>query len=94
MNWVGRIRGFQFAVFWHILGAAVCAGAVSQPMWLVGRCFTGFAAGNSIVVGPIYFTEVAPPLSRGIMAGMHGGALNSGYMVAAWVRCLKSPFVL
>jgi MFS family permease len=91
MNWQGRIRAFQFSACWHIVGAAICAGTVDQAMFLVGRSVTGVGTGMSLVIGPIYFAEVAPPLSRGIMAGMHGAALNNGYMLAAWVGCPQPP---
>jgi hypothetical protein len=34
---------------------------------------------------PTYYSEVAPPHSRGLMAGAHGSFINMGYAVAGWV---------
>jgi predicted MFS family arabinose efflux permease len=34
---------------------------------------------------PIYYSEVAPPHSRGLMAGAHGTFINLGYALAAWI---------
>lgn len=94
MNRLGRIRAFQFAVFWHILGAAIQAGSVNQAMFLVGRAVTGFATGTTTVIGPSYLSEVAPPMSRGLMAGMHGCGQNTGYMISAWVSRVLNLLVL
>ncbi|KIW85245.1 hypothetical protein Z517_00635 [Fonsecaea pedrosoi CBS 271.37] len=85
MGLLGRIRAFQIASALHIVGAAIQTGSVNQAMFLVGRGITGLAAGSTIVIGPVYFSEVAPPSSRGSMAGMHGAGINTGYMLAAWV---------
>jgi hypothetical protein len=34
---------------------------------------------------PSYYSEVAPPHSRGLMAGAHGSFINMGYALAGWV---------
>jgi hypothetical protein len=34
---------------------------------------------------PTYFTEVAPPHSRGLITGAHGLFINIGYCTAGWI---------
>lgn len=34
---------------------------------------------------PTYFTEVAPPHSRGLITGAHGIFINLGYCLAGWI---------
>lgn len=88
LNIFGRIRAFQFAAFWHITGSAVGAGAMNQAMYLVHRCLIGFASGASLCIAPVYLSEIAPPLSRGAMAGMHAFGQNFGFFLGAWVSFL------
>ena len=40
---------------------------------------------------PTYYSEVAPPHSRGLMAGAHGSFINMGYAVAGWVGYALPP---
>lgn len=51
----------------------------------MARLITGLATGHTVAAMPTYFSEVAPPHSRGLMAGAHGTFINVGYAVAAWV---------
>ncbi|EXJ56256.1 uncharacterized protein A1O5_12712 [Cladophialophora psammophila CBS 110553] len=85
MNIFGRISAFRFALFWHIAGSVIGAGAMNQAMYIVHRCLIGFASGNSLCIGPVYLSEIAPPLSRGAMAGMHAFGQNFGFCLGAWI---------
>ena len=53
---------------------------------------TGFATGYAFAAMPVYLAEVAPPHSRGMMAGVHGSVVNVGYMTAAWVGYILLAF--
>lgn len=53
--------------------------------YILARVLTGLSTGHTgASMGP-YFSEVAPPHSRGLMAGAHGSIINLGYALSAWV---------
>ncbi|OIW32831.1 general substrate transporter [Coniochaeta ligniaria NRRL 30616] len=81
----GRIRGFQAAAVVGIIGSAIQTGAISPAMYIVARFITGVATGQTIAALPIYFAEVSPPHSRGLLAGAHGCFINVGYAAANWI---------
>ncbi|KAH0831568.1 putative MFS sugar transporter [Fonsecaea pedrosoi] len=82
---LGRRRTFLLACLIGLLGGSIQCGAVNQAMYLVGRALTGVPTGMLIVAMPTYFSEVAPPHSRGLMTGAHGSFINVGYFSAAWI---------
>ncbi|KAJ9638583.1 hypothetical protein H2204_004354 [Knufia peltigerae] len=82
---LGRLNGLRLAAVIGIIGAAIQTGAVNQGMYLAARVITGLSVGQVIVAMPTYYAEVAPPHSRGLMAGAHGSFINAGYALAAWI---------
>ncbi|KEF53969.1 uncharacterized protein A1O9_09764 [Exophiala aquamarina CBS 119918] len=81
----GRVRGFQICASFAIAGGAIQTGARNQGMYILARFITGFATGHAFAAMPVYFAEVAPPHSRGFMAGAHGCFINVGYASANWI---------
>ncbi|KAK5189912.1 hypothetical protein LTR96_006117 [Exophiala xenobiotica] len=81
----GRVSTFRIAAILGIIGGAVQGGAANPGMYLAGRALTGIPVGMLLAGMPIYFAEVAPPHSRGLMAGAHGTFINLGYALAAWI---------
>jgi len=82
---LGRLRGFQAAAVVGIIGSTIQTAAVNPAMYIVARFITGFATGQTFASMPIYFSEVTPPHSRGLMAGAHGVFINVGYASAGWI---------
>ncbi|KAK5459528.1 hypothetical protein LTS15_003656 [Exophiala xenobiotica] len=82
---LGRLNGLRLAAVIGIIGAAIQTAAVNQGMYLAARVITGLAVGQVIVAMPTYYSEVAPPHSRGLMAGAHGSFINAGYASSAWI---------
>jgi MFS family permease len=81
----GRPKSFQIACLIVIVGAALTAGAVNIPMFLVFRFFMGFGVGMLLVLFPMYAAELSPPRARGFLVGQHGLGLCVGYNLAAAV---------
>jgi MFS family permease len=54
MNLFGRIRAFQFSIFWQILGSVLLTASMNQPMFLVSRVVIGFATGCNASLGPTF----------------------------------------
>lgn len=67
----GRKRTIQGAALVLIIGAAICAGAVNNAMFMVGRLINGLGIGALVTCIPIYQAEVSTPESRGFMVSMH-----------------------
>ncbi|KAF8859323.1 MFS general substrate transporter [Acephala macrosclerotiorum] len=75
---LGRVNGFRVASTIGFIGAAIQTGGVNQAIYLVGRSITGVATtGQLMVAMPTYYSEVAPPHFRGLMAGAHGMRLKA-----------------
>src|SRR5206468_1934343 len=54
----------------YIVGAVGSAIAPSVGVFIVARLIGGLGIGISTVVAPMYIAEIAPPESRGRLAGM------------------------
>ncbi|KAK5311282.1 hypothetical protein LTR93_011775 [Exophiala xenobiotica] len=76
---LGRMLFLDAAI--HITADAIAP----LDQYLVARFITGFATGHTVAAMPIYYVEVAPPHSRGLMSGAHGVFINMGYAVATWL---------
>lgn len=66
-----RKRTIQYAAGILIFGAAICAGAVNNAMFTVGRIINGLGIGALVTAIPMYQAEVSTPESRGFMVSMH-----------------------
>ncbi|TAQ87226.1 hypothetical protein B7494_g4450 [Chlorociboria aeruginascens] len=81
----GRVRSLRCAAGVGFVGAVIQTAAIDQGMYLLARIITGVATGHIAAAMPTYYSEVAPPHSRGLMTGAHGSFINMGYAVAGWV---------
>ncbi|KAJ5537812.1 hypothetical protein N7494_007291 [Penicillium frequentans] len=81
----GRKRSLLAAAAINIVGGALQTGSVNIGMFIAARFITGFAGAMFVTMVPIYIAEVAPPASRGLLVGQHGGFFLIGYVIAAWV---------
>lgn len=61
----GRLWTLRATTAFFVLGSVAEALSPNIAVLSVGRFIAGIGAGASIVVGPIYVSEVAPPQSRG-----------------------------
>ncbi|KAH7009638.1 major facilitator superfamily transporter sugar [Ilyonectria destructans] len=66
-NRFGRVNGFRIAAITGIIGGVLQCASQSPAMFLVSRAVAGLAAGHTMAAMPTYFTEVAPPHSRGLI---------------------------
>lgn len=68
-----------------IIGGALAAGSVHVAMLIVVRILQGAGLGSLATLTPIYLAEAASPSKRGMLTGLHGFFLVSGYNISAWV---------
>ncbi|KAK5331687.1 hypothetical protein LTR93_000692 [Exophiala xenobiotica] len=88
-GWTGDLLGRRLALalasLISLVGCACVAGAVNVAMFIVFRFVQGFGLGQCFAMVPLYTTEVAPPHRRGLLAGLTGASIVTGYVTSAWV---------
>ena len=62
---VGRLRAFQIAALFFIVGSLLQAFAMNYEMMCVGICVVGSGVGFGLSVDPIYIAEISPAGGRG-----------------------------
>jgi MFS family permease len=82
---VGRKNGLFSAAVVSIIGGALTAGSVHVAMLIVVRILQGIGLGALAMMVPVYLAEASTPAKRGLLTGLHGFFLVSGYNTSAWV---------
>jgi MFS family permease len=77
----GRLRAMQITTIFFIVGPIFEALAPSIPVMAVGRVISGIGAGASVVVVPIYVSEISPPAERGFFGSFTQVMVNGGIFV-------------
>ncbi|KAF2424249.1 putative MFS glucose transporter [Tothia fuscella] len=78
---LGRLRTMQFTTIFFIVGPVFEALAPSIPVMAFGRLISGIGAGASVVVVPIYISEIAPPAEKGFFGSLTQVMVNAGIFV-------------
>jgi MFS family permease len=86
----GRIRAMQLTTIFFTLGPAFEALAPSIAIMAFGRFISGLGAGASVVVVPIYVSEIAPPAERGFFGSFTQVMVNGGIFVTQLLGYLLS----
>ncbi|PHH75464.1 hypothetical protein CDD82_4440 [Ophiocordyceps australis] len=78
----GRLFSMRLTALLYLFGALAESIALTVPVLAAGRLFSGFAAGASTVVVPLYLNEAAPPPQRGLFGFMTQISVNFGILFA------------
>ncbi|KAF2268929.1 MFS sugar transporter [Lojkania enalia] len=81
----GRRLTLLLASLVAIMGGALTAGSTHIAMLIVVRILQGTGLGALATLVPIYLSEASTPSKRGMLTGLHGFFLVSGYNASAWV---------
>jgi MFS family permease len=84
-DWLGRKKAIFVSQIFCAVGGALCAGSVNIAMLIACRFIQGIGLGQSIVLVALYITEVANKNNRGLLSGLTGCGLASGYVTCSWV---------
>lgn len=76
----GRLLTLRATTAFFVLGSAAEALAPSIAILIAGRFLSGIGAGASIVVGPIYVSEISPVQSRGFFGAFTQIMTNVGIL--------------
>ncbi|KAF1831116.1 MFS sugar transporter [Decorospora gaudefroyi] len=82
---IGRRWSLIIAAVISIIGGALAAGSVHVAMLIIVRIIQGSGLGALATLVPIYLAEASTPSKRGMLTGLHGFFLVSGYNGSAWV---------
>lgn len=78
---LGRLRTMQLTTIFFILGPVFEALAPSIPVMALGRLISGIGAGASVVVVPIYISEISPPAEKGFFGSLTQVMVNGGIFI-------------
>ncbi|KAI4155744.1 MAG: hypothetical protein LQ340_000790 [Diploschistes diacapsis] len=78
----GRLFPMRLSTPFHIIGSLMEALAPNIPVMALGRFLSGIASGASLVVGPIYISEITPANARGALGAMTQIFTNIGILVS------------
>ncbi|PLB53392.1 general substrate transporter [Aspergillus steynii IBT 23096] len=76
----GRLLALRATTIFFILGPIAEALAPSMSLLGFGRFLSGVGSGASIVVGPIYISEIAPPSAKGFFGAFTQIMTNVGIL--------------
>lgn len=82
---IGRRLSIMVASVLSLIGGALVAGSVHIAMFIVVRVLQGVGLGALATLTPVYLNEASTPSKRGLLTGMHGFFLVSGYCISGWV---------
>jgi MFS family permease len=80
----------QLTTIFFTIGPVFEALAPNIPVMAFGRFISGLGAGASVVVVPIYVSEIAPPAERGFFGSFTQVMVNGGIFVAQFLGYLLS----
>lgn len=77
----GRLFALRTTTIFFILGPVAETLATGISILSLGRLLSGVGAGASIVVGPIYISEIAPPTAKGLFGAFTQVMTNVGILL-------------
>jgi len=89
-NKYGRLRTMMGTIFFFVLGPIFEALAPNIGVLALGRLISGFGAGASVVVVPIYISEISPPEEKGFFGSLTQVMVNGGIFTTQLMGYLLS----
>ena len=81
-NRIGRLNTIRLTAIFHILGPVLETLAPNIALLGFGRTVSGIGSGASLVVVPIYISEIAPPKEKGLFGALTQIMINLGILLA------------
>jgi MFS family permease len=76
----GRLRAMQLTTLFFAVGPAFEALAPGIAVMVFGRLVSGIGAGASVVIVPLYISEIAPPANKGFFGAFTQIMCNVGIL--------------
>lgn len=81
-NKLGRLNTMRLTTFFHAIGPVFESLAPNIGLLCFGRIISGVGSGASLVVVPIYISEVSPPNEKGLFGSLTQIMVNLGILLA------------
>lgn len=81
-NKYGRLLAMRLTTIFFVIGPIFESAAPSISLLAFGRVLSGIGAGSSLVVVPIYISEVSPPKEKGLFGAATQIMVNAGIVIA------------
>lgn len=78
----GRLRTMQLTTIFFAIGPVFEALSPSIAVMAFGRLLSGVGAGASVVIVPLYISEIAPPADKGFFGAFTQIMCNVGIFIA------------
>ncbi|KAF3338142.1 polyol transporter 5-like protein [Carex littledalei] len=79
---IGRRATITIASAIFFVGSLIMTFATSFLILMVGRFVTGIAVGFSLMIAPVYTSEIAPTSMRGLLSSLPEVFINSGILLS------------
>jgi MFS family permease len=89
-NKYGRLRAMMATIIFFVLGPIFEALSPNIAVMALGRLISGVGAGASVVVVPIYISEISPPEERGFFGSLTQVMVNFGIFTTQLLGYLLS----
>lgn len=78
----GRLRAMQTTTLFFALGPVFEALSPTMGVMAFGRVLSGVGAGASVVIVPLYISEISPPADKGFFGAFTQIMCNVGILIA------------
>ncbi|RAL37203.1 hypothetical protein DM860_004125 [Cuscuta australis] len=78
---IGRRYTIVLAAATFVIGALLMGIAPSYPYLLAGRVVAGIGVGYSLMIAPVYTSELSPALTRGFLSSLPEVFINVGILI-------------
>ncbi|EOY30981.1 Polyol/monosaccharide transporter 5, putative [Theobroma cacao] len=80
-DWIGRRYTIVLAAATFFIGAILMGLAPSFAFLMAGRVIAGIGVGYSLMIGPVYTTELSPATSRGFLSSLPELFITIGILI-------------
>ncbi|OMO81261.1 Sugar/inositol transporter [Corchorus capsularis] len=80
-DWIGRRWTIVLAAVTFLIGAVLMGFAPSYAYLMAGRVIAGIGVGYSLMIGPVYTTELSPATSRGFLSSLPELCITIGILL-------------
>ncbi|OMO57694.1 Sugar/inositol transporter [Corchorus olitorius] len=80
-DWIGRRWTIVLAAVTFLIGAVLMGFAPSYGYLMAGRVIAGIGVGYSLMIGPVYTTELSPATSRGFLSSLPELCITIGILL-------------
>lgn len=90
---IGRRYTIVLAAATFLIGALLMGLAPSYPFLIAGRVVAGAGVGFSLMIAPVYTTEISPAVTRGFLSSLPEVFINVGILLGYANNFVSSKYL-